>query len=398
MPPLSPRDVASVVGRVQAPELFATIPFAPGESPYIQRTFNLTRPCESLHFVLRFRATFVNASQTINAAEAPQSILQRLRITGTHRVWSQLTPVDLTGATMFAWNRLFQNRGNSVYMSTNGGAVQRLPDLSTPIQTLVPGVTFGKQNDTYDIEIHWDLPVGPMFPPSVKGPGIPFLWYPQDWADTIQIQAFFGDASSFGSIRADGGATGDVEFTAYGSNSGSGTFSVYASYEILSSVADAVQSAVIVRSTQQVTSQVSAIATFTQLQQLQKQKTLNVILKAGQYFTTGLLPGVQVFEVLSDTLLARTQIVVDNKPIRNNQDNMGQKEYMARQFSSMIPQGYLGFTFDESLIPLTYFRGDNLPGGSNFALMSDITETDSANAVEFVQEQVFGEPAVNFGS
>lgn len=396
MPPLSQRDVASVTGRSQAPELFATIPFDAGASPYIQRTFNITRPLESFHFVLKIRAKFVTQSMVTIAQEAPQTLLQRLRITGTHRIWSALTPIDLTGATMFAWNRLFGPRGNSVYMSTNGGPITRLPELSTPIQTLVAGTSFGKKDDTYDLEIHWDVPVTPFFPIQVKGGITPFLWFPQDWADTIQIQPFFGDAASFGSIIGDGG---DVEFSDYGSNTGAGTFSVYATYQILGPLANAVQSAVCLKSTQSITAPVSAIANFTQLLQLQKQKTTNLVIKAGTYFTgNDLEPGVQVFKTLDDGLLARTQMVVDNKPIRNNQDNMGQKEYLARMFESMFPQGYLGFSFIDSMIPLTYFRGDNLPGGANFALFSDVTDDATAQAAEIVQEQVFGEPGINFAA
>lgn len=394
MPPLSPRVVASLVGRNQAPEKFTTVPFVPGGSNYIQRTFNLTRPLESFHFVMKMRARFVDASMVTIAAEAPQSILQRMRITGTHRVWSNLTPIDITGATMFAWNRLWQSRGNSVYMSTNGGPVVRLPDLTTPIQSLVAGVTFGKQDDYYDLEIHFDLPVGLLFPPNVKGSTTPLMWYPQDWADTIQIQPFFGDAASFGSIIGDGG---DVQFTAYGSDTGTPTFEVYSSYVILGPLANAIQSAVVVKTTNQITGPVQSVTSNGLLQLLQKQKTASVLLKAGTQFAgDDLQPGVQVFATLSDTLLANTTIMIDNKRVRDNQSNMSQKEFLAREFSSMFPQGYLGFSFVDSMNPLTYFRGDNVPGGSTFGLFSDVTGASSTQYAEILQEQVFGEPGVNF--
>jgi hypothetical protein len=392
MPPLSQRDVASVLGRTQGPEKFVSIPFAPGGSNYIQRVLNLTRPLESLHFVLRIRARFVDHSMVTIAAEAPQTLLQRLRIQGTHREWSNLTPVDLTGATMFAWNQLWNPKGNSVYMSTNGGPVIRLPQLGTPIQSLVAGTTFGKVNDYYDLEIHWDLPVTPLFPPAKKGVIAPFYWYPQDWADTIQIQPFFGDAASFGSIVGDGG---DVEFTDYGSDSGVGTFDVYANYTILSSLANAMQSAVCVRSTNTVQAPVQSVSVYSLIQLLQKQKTLNVVLKAGTAFTgNDLQPGVQVFRTLSDTMLANTQIVLDNKRIRDNQSNMSQKEFVGRQFASVFPQGYLPFSFDDSQNPLTAFRGDNVPGGSTYGVFSDVTSAGSDQYCEVVQEQVYGDPGL----
>lgn len=394
MPPLSPHVIASLVGRNQAPEKFTTVPFVAGGSNYIQRTFNLTRPLESFHFIWRGRVKFITHAMTVMAAEAPQSILQRIRITGTNRTWSNLTPIDMTGPTAFAWNQCYTPRGNSVFMSTNGGAVTRLPQLSTPIQTLVPGVTFGKVGDTYDLEIHWDVPVGPLFPPQVKGSVTPFLWFPQDWADTIQIQPFFGDAASFGSIVADGG---DVQFTSYGSNTGSPTFDVLASYVILGPLANAVQTAVVVKTTNQITGPVQSVGSFALLQLLQKQKTTNVLIKAGtQFDADAQQPGVQVFETLSDTLLANTVIVIDNKRIRDNQSNMSQKEFLGRQFASMFPEGYLGFSFVDGQNPLTYFRGDNVPGGSTFGVFSDVTGSDVLQYAEILQEQVFGEPGVNY--
>lgn len=392
MPPLSQRDVASVVGRTQAPEKFVSVPFVAGGSNYIQRTLNLTRPLESFHFVLRFRARVSGASATVLAAEAPQNLLQRIRVQGTHREWSNLTPIDLTGASLFAWNQLYNPKGNSVYMATNGGVVTRLPQLGTPIQSLVAGTTFLKNGDYYDIEIHYDFPVTPLFPPQKKGTIAPFLWFPQDWADTIQIQPFFGDAASFGNL---GSQSGDVAFSDYGSDSGSGTFDVYCTYTILSSLSNAIQSAVCVRSTNTVQAPVQSISSYSLIQLLQKQKTLNLLLKAGTAFTgDDLQPGVNVFQTLSDTMLANTQIVLDNKRIRDNMSNMSQKEFCGRMFSSVFPQGYLPFTFDDSQNPLTYFRGDNIPGGSTFGIYTDITTAASDQFAEIVQEQVYGDPGI----
>lgn len=392
---IAPRIIASVLGRSQAPEYFTSIPFAAGQSPTAGRTFNLTRPLTDLHLVLRLRVKPKTASFLSLASEAPQTLLQRLRVTGTHRVWSNLTMIDQPGPQVFAWPGLFGPRGGSVYMATNGGTPVRLPDLSTPIQALVAGTTFGKNGDTYDLEIHYHIPVNPVLAFQNRAHVAPYYWYPQDFADTIQIQPTFGDASSVGPLT--GGA--DCDFTDYGANTGNGTLDIYASYSILSQLANYVKSAVVVRSSAQVTAPVASVATKALLYTLQKQKTTNIILKAGTYIDPAASdPGVQVFGALSDSLLEQTQVWIDNKPIRNNQRNSTQKEFISRAFGTNIPQGYIPFSFIDSHQTLTMFRGDKLPPGSQFTIVSDVTDNDNFQACEIIQEQIYGDPDITLES
>jgi hypothetical protein len=253
-----------------------------------------------------------------------------------------------------------------------------------PLQQV--GATFGNTG-TYDLEIHYDVPLTPLLGPGDTIQVTPYLWFPQDWADTIQIQLFFGDGTSFGTL-----GTATVTFSAFGSGTGSPTVSIFTNYAILGPLANAFSSAIVIRNEQTtVGGIVSAVANNVRLALLQKNRTLNVILKTGTVLT-GTSVGVQVFASLVDTNLDFTQVIVDNKPIRNNFNNFAAKEYAGRQFNTILPQGYLYFTFVDSLNPVSLLHGELIPGGSTFELDSNVVAAPANTAFALVQEQVFGDP------
>jgi hypothetical protein len=376
---LSQRNIASILGRNQGPEQFFQQAFTALQSPVIPKNINLNRPMERLHLIWQGRVTISGENYAVVAAEAPQTIIQRVRLTGTHKVFNALVPLDMSGATIFAWSRLFRQRGCSLYI--NG---IRQPEPNVPFFQV--GSTFGNIG-VYDIAIHYDIPLTPILPPSSKLGCVPFLFMPSDWADTLQLQLFFGDETSFGTP----GASTVVAFSAIGSNTGSPLVTILANYEILGPLAGQIQGAVVVRNEQLNVAPVLANGQNIQLQLLQKQKTLNVVVKTGTILA-GTSGGVQVFNELSDAILEQTQIQVDNKPIRNNFLNAAAREYGGYAFDTVLPEGYLNFPFDDSTNPLTYFRGDLVAGGSTFALQTQVINGGSTAAASVVQEQVFGTP------
>lgn len=367
------------MGRYQAPELVFQQVFTALQAPIIPRNINLTRPLESIKIVWRGRVVIATANFTAMASEAPQTIIQRIRLTGTHRIFNQLAPIDISGATAFAWARLTQIRSNSLYIGTT-----RQPDPGSPFQQV--GTTFGNTG-TYDLEIHYDVPLTPFLPLSSRISTIPFMFLPQDWADTLQLQLFFGDNTSFGTP-----GTAVTTFSAYGSGAGSPTVSIFANYSLLGPLANSVKSAVCVRNEFTIVGgPVAAVSNAQRLSLLQKQRTNSVLIKSGTLLT-GSSAGVQVYGALLDNMLDRSIIALDNKPVRNNQANFSQKEFLGRQFNTIIPQGYNGFTFIDSMNPLTMYRGDLIPGGSTFELDSDVLTATANQAVSVVQEQIFGNP------
>jgi hypothetical protein len=381
---LTARDIASILGRNQGPELFFQQAFATLTSPIIPKPVNVNRPLERFHIVWRGRVVIGVANFTAVAAEAPQTIIQRIRLIGTHKRFGSLVPVDLTGATTFVLMRLFrEGRGNSEYITTGAGQPTRQAEPSVPFaQTLA---NFGNTG-TYDIEIHYSLPVAPILPSSSRIAVVPFLFQQTDWADTLQLQLFFGDQTSFGTP----GGTTTTTFSSFGSGSGSPLVSIFTNYDILGPLATSIASAVVLRS-EQLSTTLTAIANNQRVQLLQKQKTTNIIVKSG-VLLTGTSGGVQVYASLSDTILDFTQPIVDNKPIRNNFSNFAQKEYAGLAFSTVLPQGYINFTFLDSLNPLTYYRGDLLAGGSTFELDTNVVSANANNGVAVIQEQVIGDP------
>lgn len=376
---LTVRDVASLLGRNQGPELFFQQAFAALTAPIIPKNINLNRPMERIHLVFRGRVVIAVNNFTAIAAEGPQTIIQRIQLKGIHSRFGSLTPIDITGATAFSWARCFRIRGCSEYI--NG---VRQPDPNVPFAQA--GATFGNVG-TYDLEIHYDIPLGPVLGINSKISTVPFLYMNQDWQDTLTLQIYFGDASSFGTP----GAGTTTTFTAFGSGAGSPLVSIFTNYEILGPLAPTISPAVVIRQSQTVTAPVQTAANNQRIILLQKQKTTNVLVKTGTLLA-GTSAGVSVFATLVDTILDETQIIVDNKPVRNNFNNFAEKEYAGFAFNTILPGGYLNFTFVDSMSPLTYYRGDLLAGGSTFELDSNVLTSGATQAAEIVQEQVIGDP------
>jgi hypothetical protein len=374
-------QLAQILGRNQGSELFFQQPFAALTSPFINKPMNVTRPWQALHIIFRGRVTIGVANFAVVAAEAPQTILQRVRLTGQHRVFGSVVPIDMTGATMFAWTRLFRLRSPSLII--NG---VRQPDPNVPFAQV--GATFGNVG-AYDLEIHYYLPLVPILAEGSKLASVPYMYMGKDWGDSLQLQLFIGDATSFGTL----GVGTTVAFTAFGSGAGTPTFTVNQVFEILGPLSRNVNPGLVVRSSQNIVAGMTAAGNTLQIALLQKKKTLNIMLKTG-LLLAGSSAGVQVFSTLLDNMLEMTQPTVDNKPIRNNSNNFAAKEHGGYVFGTILPQGYLNFPFDDSMSPLTAYRGDQVDGASTFQLQTNVLTTNAQQAVEVLQEQVFGDASV----
>jgi hypothetical protein len=378
----TPLHAQATLGRSRGPEPWFQQAFTPLAQNQIPKPLNLARPLEALIFNWRGRVVIGTANYAAVAAEAPWTIIQRIRITGTYK-GQFLVPVDISGATLFALRRLFEAKGNNAYIGTTLQA-----ELSSPLaQTLA---NFGNTG-TYDLDLYYTLPMAPIIAIANRRWDLPrYFWQSKDWSDSIQVQIYFGDATSFGTP---GGST-TTTFTAFGSGAGSPTCNIYTCYSILGQFRSGFKTACVLRTESPVSGVVTALATATRLTPLQKgSPTTNVILKSGLALA-GSSAGVQVFASLSDTILDVTQIVNDNNPVRNNQDNRVFKEWMSRQFQTILPQGYLHESFIDSQTTRTAYRSD-LPAvvasGADFAIYSNIVTANAATLVTFIQEQIVKE-------
>lgn len=379
---LTVKDVASLLGRNQGPEFFFQQQWTPLGNVVIPKAVNLNRPMERIHMVWQGRIVIGTAAINPVTPESLQNLIQTVKLTGIHAAYKTLTPINLTGADAFAWPKMFRPRGGSLYINTT-----ITDNLSIPAG--VPAATFGAVG-TYDVEIHYDIPLIPVVPSAAKIAAVPFLYQQKDWGDTLQIQLAFADATALGTL-----GTAVVTFTAFGSGSGSPQLFLFTNYEILGALAESISSAVVIRNNQNIPQGTitSTSSTLQRLVLLQKQKTLNVVLKSGtQQAATS--AGVTCYATLSDTIFQQTQLVVDNKPVRNNFLNAALKEYAGYAFDARLPQGYLPLTFLDSMNPLTAYPGDRLPGGSVFELDSQIATAGATNFAEVIQEMYLGIPGV----
>jgi len=380
---LSVRQVASLLGRNQGPEFFWQQVWAPLGQGVIPKAVNLNRPLERFQIVASGRIVIAGANMTSTTPEGlMQFFLQNFKLQGTHDLYGSQTPINLTGADIFAWPKLFRTRGCSLYI--NGALVDPLG-----IPAGLPLATFGNTG-TYDIQVIYNLPLVPVFPAAAKLNAIPFLYMQKHWGNTLQVQFALGDTTVLGTPA--GGTTFTV--TSFGSGSGSPQLLFFTNYEILGSLADSISTAVVIRTSQVIQGGILTAnsATPQRLVILQKYKTTNIVIKTGVALTTT-SAGTSALNSLSDTILEQTQIVADNKPVRNNFLNAAQKEYAAYAFDARHPQGYLVFPFVDSMNPQTGYPANKLSGGSTFEVDSQVVGAAANNTGEIIQEYYLGIPA-----
>lgn len=376
----------ATVGRFQGPEQFwiDTVDLAAPSTVNVSRQLNLNRPIESMQIVLTGRMTVsVDAIDNV-FPEAPQTLLQNVLLNGTHRVFGNLTPIRLSGATIFAWQRMFQNIGNDCLIAA-GGALTRVADPGRPFVSGIDGAT-----GDYDFVLVYTIPFGPTVGPgqSTKRDLSSFMLQPADWGDTLQLQLSFGDATVIGDVAASGAT---VVFTSFGSATGLPQYSIHLNYGILGTFANSFQTGVMIRQEQLYRQFVSA-GLEQRIMQLQKQITSNVLVKSGTLPATGLSAGTSAFDTLSDLILDRTQIRTDNKPVRNNQSNFASKAYLQRMYNTIQPEGYFDLSFVEAQNIQLAYRGDGLSAGSLFELWSDILTSDADQVLTVTQEMAYGGP------
>jgi hypothetical protein len=381
---LTVRQVASLLGRNQGPEFFFQQSWTPLNNVVIPKAINLNRPLERIHMTWQGRIAITVANMTPVYAESVQNLIQTFKLTGTHAAFKAITPINLTGADAFAWPKLFRPRGGSIYV--NGARSENLDiPAGFPAGTGFLGTIAGSP---YDTEIHYDIPLVPVLPAAAKVSVVPFLYQQKDWGDTLQIFLTFADSTALGTAA---GST--TTFTGFQSGAGTPQLFLLTNYEILGALAESISSAVVIRNTQNIPQAniTSAASTLQRLQLLQKQKTTNVLLKSGA-LAAGTSGGVTVYSTLSDLIFQQTQIVVDNKPVRNNFLNAAFKEYAGYAFDARIPQGYFPMSFIDSMNPLTAYPADQLAGGSTFELDSQLLTGGASNFAEVIQEQYLGVP------
>jgi hypothetical protein len=373
------RTIRRTLGRFSGPEFFIQQAFAINTSPVLVRPVPVGVAVFGLKFVWRGRIVIGTANVSPICAEAPQTIINRLMITGASARFGQQTLWDISGSTLFAWARLFQVRGNSLYIGS-GAAYTRQADLSVPLQQA--GATFGNTG-TYDLEIHYDLPFVPMLGSVARIPQLNYSLRPEDWPNGISVQVFFGDGNSFGTV-----GTSTFTFTAWGSGAGTPTLLVYTNTVNLNDLRGSLPSAICVRSEQQGIQSVAAVANNVLLLSPARQRITNIVIKQGTS-----LAGSQAncFGTLGDLALGLVQLKYNGTLPRNFQDWWALKEYYGLMLETILPGGYGMLSFVESSNLDAALDATSLPTGADFSLVASVLTAGATQQVNLIQEYVIGD-------
>lgn len=372
---------ARLLGRFSGPEFFFNQSFAINTAPFIARPIPIGEALESIRLIFRGRAVIAVASYTAIGAEAPQNLMTNLQVSGISAPYGQQTLWNVSGATLFALQRLFKQRGNSLYLGS-GTSQTRQAELSVPVAQT--GATFGNTG-TYDIEMHYNVPFTPYTNLSNQIDALSFMLRPEDWQQGLAMQMTFGDNTALGTPN--GAST--VTWTAFGSASGTPSMSVYLNTCLLGPMRAAYPAAIMTRTETPVPATVAqTLASNVLLRSLAKTRTTSIILKQGLSLAAS--PST-TFASLAETQLGNLQLQVNNNPIRNFQDWWAMKEYYGEKFNTVLPGGYNMISFVESGRFLAMLS-DAIDASARFDLVGNILTTGATQQQMVIQEQVLGDP------
>lgn len=408
------RHAAQFLGRDQGTELFFSSNWQEAAGALnvqlVPKALNINRPLNGILIRVGFTDTLSTAGYTTWNPEAPQNILQNIRITGTHAKFGALVPVNISGATAWMRGQLRREVSSSMYLTptaggipgtrmrmgyydgANAGAIATgivgvangggpLCPLLSPASLL--GSAIGDTPVTYDIFYFVDM--APMLGPWSRMGKLPFSWRPEDWGDSLQIQLTFGNRNALGTNAADAN-------TIFSNM----TYSIFNVYDILGQdYVSKVSPAVLILNEQNIPALAGGPLNNQRLALLQKQKTTQILLKTGVQATYARVGPNFAYFSMDDITFEQTVAAADNKPIHNNLSNMSYRDHLSKQYGRTWPQGYFALDFLGSQNPLTYYRGDLLSGSATFEMLTNTTQAVPANtAIQMLQEQVIGEPAL----
>jgi hypothetical protein len=240
----------TMIGRDQGPENFYSTSIALGglaggaQTLNIPRTLTLNRPLKSISIELAGRLVIGAYAYSAVAPEHFTNLLSQFQLSGIHRIFGNLVPQRIYGATAFMWPQLFGAGANSLTINGNRALEPSWP-FSFNSNQAGSALSFDGSIGTYDFRVQWEIPLGLSFPPSAGAPqrDVSFLYMPQDWTDSLQLQLILGDRSSLGTPQASTTTT----WTSYGSATGSPSLTVGLNYSILGAFGNAIKSGVVIR-------------------------------------------------------------------------------------------------------------------------------------------------------
>jgi hypothetical protein len=388
----SANQLISRITRDQGPEFEQTLQFANTTQISTPTSLRTDRKIKVFDFHFRGRLTNSGTPGTYRTGPAILgtavfSLIQQFTLRGQHLRYGAQTPIVMRGETAAEYMAIMNpNWVPRFSNSVNGGALVQGAALSN---------TASATND-----VDFVLPI-PMFPPDISPSDQPFYClHGPDWPGNLYFDVLTADVTALGVTTA------QSTISAFGSASGSATIDILSERPLLSkAIASSIRPAVTFRVTNfsQPTTAVStgAASTGIKLGDLTVGKdTTRIFLKVGTA-QGSVSAGVVAYATLSDTIITRTVVAMDNRQLRfqnSNADSVMQ-DYMGRMYGRTIPAGYrmidfISGTGTGTANPKASFQSSQLTAARKFELDGDVGVVGGTQIAEIVQEMILGRPAV----
>lgn len=328
----------------------------------------LDKPLVGLLMQVELRAGVTAAGGAVNA-EAAFNFLQRVQVTGTHKVYGTRDLVNLTGATL----------ATLAQKAAFGTGVQLVSNLPAA------GAALAIAN--YDIRYCIYIP---LVPPSVPGlQESAFVVRNDEWS-TFNVFATLGDVSAIAAIA--GGQA--MTFTAFGSAAGVPRVRLSVVRTILGEGRTLVSPALLRQQFLPLnTALTAANLVDAPIQDLTTGfKNLDYLIKTGTA-QPAVSAGINAYANLLDTIITRSKLKLDNVTLKDNIHPVTARAYDQHFFGGPLPVGYQVLDTVELHDINTLFRGDKLDRSNKLQLAGDVTVAANQQG-EVVEMLVEGDPVL----
>lgn len=358
---------------------------APQEVGLVNR-IPLDKPLWGCLLEVRYRlATVVGTgAEPVVNAEGSLNFIQRIRVVGTHKRFGTREIVNLRGATLYELEQKYS-------FGMASPMVSNLPAAGVALVTAT----------NYDVNFVIPCPFVPRGIPKLQQ--MMFLVRNDEWA-TFDIYVTFGDLTAIAAAAI--GGTGTATFTDFASASGAPRVRVTVIRTILGEARGLIQPAIFRRQFLPLTSVLTSSALSDAVIQ-----DLDVGFKVAAYLvktgtvTTAPTGGILSFASLSDGIITRPKIKLDNVVIKDALSPLTARAYALLEFgyggtagaangaAAGADTGYIPIEFCEGHDINTSFRGDMLNRSNKLQLAGDVVSAVNQQG-EVVEEMLEGEPNI----
>lgn len=390
-------NVLSRITRNQGPEFEQTLLFATLTQVSTPTSLRTDRKVLFYDFHVRLRLTNSGTPGTYRVGPALLgtplfSLIQQFSLRGQHLRYGAQTPIVMRGETAAEFMALMNpNWVPRFSVSVNGGALTQGGALSNVASA------------TNDVD--FVLPI-PLFPFDLSpADQVFYCIHGPDWPGNLYFDVLCADPTALGVT------TVQATISAFGSGAGSGTIDILSERPLVSkALASSIRPAVTfrVQNFSQPTLAVStgAASTGIKLADLTVGKDTTRIFSKFGTIQAGLSAGVVVYGALSDTIVTRTVIALDNRNLRfqNSNANSVMQDYTGRMYGRVIPAGYNMIDFisgfgSGTANPKAAFQSSQLTAARKFEVDGDVAVVGGTQIGEVIQEMILGRPAMlNTGS